>query len=199
MKISGCARWTSAGNCWSAKRESSKCRWPDRRSGPGPHRKRIRSGHRGRLLATLGQGKNTAHQLLSKLRGLRRSARSRAGLGAQVGRSGHVRRGAPAAPYRLGFAPGGGQNDLLVYRARCCNPIRGEEIVGYVTRGKAWPSMPAVVRMCRICSTRATGASASSGRARPGKRGQAQRYPVKIIVHCEDRTGMLKGVDRRHL
>ena len=29
-----------------------------------------------------------------------------------------------------------GQNDLLVYRARCCNPIRGEEIIGYVTRGK---------------------------------------------------------------
>ena len=34
------------------------------------------------------------------------------------------------------FAQGGGQDDLLVYRARCCNPIRGEEIVGYVTRGK---------------------------------------------------------------
>ncbi|HWF05514.1 MAG TPA: bifunctional (p)ppGpp synthetase/guanosine-3',5'-bis(diphosphate) 3'-pyrophosphohydrolase, partial [Candidatus Angelobacter sp.] len=29
-----------------------------------------------------------------------------------------------------------GYNDLLVYRARCCNPIRGEGIVGYVTRGK---------------------------------------------------------------
>jgi guanosine-3',5'-bis(diphosphate) 3'-pyrophosphohydrolase len=29
-----------------------------------------------------------------------------------------------------------GQNELLVYRARCCNPIRGEEIIGYVTRGK---------------------------------------------------------------
>jgi guanosine-3',5'-bis(diphosphate) 3'-pyrophosphohydrolase len=29
-----------------------------------------------------------------------------------------------------------GQNDLLIYRARCCNPIRGEEIIGYVTRGK---------------------------------------------------------------
>ena len=29
-----------------------------------------------------------------------------------------------------------GQDELLVYRARCCNPIRGEEIVGYVTRGK---------------------------------------------------------------
>src|SRR5262249_26982946 len=29
-----------------------------------------------------------------------------------------------------------GHGDLLVYRARCCNPIRGEEVVGYVTRGK---------------------------------------------------------------
>src|SRR5271169_1933670 len=29
-----------------------------------------------------------------------------------------------------------GHDDLLVYRARCCNPIRGEEIIGYVTRGK---------------------------------------------------------------
>src|SRR5258708_2691877 len=29
-----------------------------------------------------------------------------------------------------------GHDDLLVYRARCCNPIRGEAIVGYVTRGK---------------------------------------------------------------
>ena len=26
--------------------------------------------------------------------------------------------------------------DLMVFRARCCNPIRGEKIVGYITRGK---------------------------------------------------------------
>ena len=29
-----------------------------------------------------------------------------------------------------------GSDDILVYRARCCNPISGEPIVGYVTRGK---------------------------------------------------------------
>src|ERR1035441_4018522 len=29
-----------------------------------------------------------------------------------------------------------GHGDLLVYRARCCNPIRGEAIIGYVTRGQ---------------------------------------------------------------
>jgi guanosine-3',5'-bis(diphosphate) 3'-pyrophosphohydrolase len=29
-----------------------------------------------------------------------------------------------------------GFDDLMVFRARCCNPIRGEQIVGYITRGK---------------------------------------------------------------
>ena len=29
-----------------------------------------------------------------------------------------------------------GIDDLMVVRARCCNPIRGEKIVGYITRGK---------------------------------------------------------------
>ena len=30
----------------------------------------------------------------------------------------------------------GGQSDLMVFRAKCCNPIPGDEIVGYVTRGR---------------------------------------------------------------
>jgi GTP pyrophosphokinase len=29
-----------------------------------------------------------------------------------------------------------GADDVMTYRARCCNPISGEPIVGYITRGK---------------------------------------------------------------
>src|SRR6188768_4246618 len=29
-----------------------------------------------------------------------------------------------------------GTDDVMVFRAKCCNPIRGERIVGYITRGK---------------------------------------------------------------
>lgn len=29
-----------------------------------------------------------------------------------------------------------GVGDIMVYLAKCCNPIKGEEIVGYITRGK---------------------------------------------------------------
>ena len=49
---------------------------------------------------------------------------------------------AAAAPGAMPGVPGDlvikvkGMDDLLVYRAKCCNPIRGELIVGYVTRGK---------------------------------------------------------------
>ena len=55
--------------------------------------------------------------------------------------------GAARRRHRLGRAPGAwrrgddkitvhGIDDLMVFRARCCNPIRGEKIVGYITRGK---------------------------------------------------------------
>src|SRR5688500_8835854 len=29
-----------------------------------------------------------------------------------------------------------GTDDVMVFRAKCCNPIRGERIIGYITRGK---------------------------------------------------------------
>jgi GTP pyrophosphokinase len=89
-----------------------------------------------------------------------------------------------------------GHDELLVYRARCCNPIRGEEIVGYVTRGKGVAvhakSCPNVTNLMyepdrRINVTWARPSAATSGPAKA-------TYPVKLTVTCDDRAGMLKQV-----
>ncbi len=87
-----------------------------------------------------------------------------------------------------------GQNDLLVYRARCCNPIRGEEIVGYVTRGKGVAvharSCPNVQNLLYESDRRI----AVEWARMQGEEGSAQRatYPVKLTVYCDDRAGMLR-------
>jgi guanosine-3',5'-bis(diphosphate) 3'-pyrophosphohydrolase len=83
-----------------------------------------------------------------------------------------------------------GQGDLLVYRARCCNPIRGEEIVGYVTRGKGVAvhaqSCPNVMNLMYEPERRIDVEWAGDEAAGP--------YPVKITVFCDDRFGMLKQI-----
>ena len=145
------------------------------------------------LLATLGQGKNSAHQVLSKLApGFAdppRPSPARRRKSGEAGMTDAVRRLHLTGSDSLQVE---GQNDLLVYRARCCNPIRGEEIVGYVTRGKGVAvharSCPNVQNLLYESDRRI---NVEWSRARRGSR-QAQRYPVKIIVYCEDRTGMLK-------
>jgi len=85
-----------------------------------------------------------------------------------------------------------GHGDLMVYRARCCNPIRGEAIVGYVTRGKGVAVHAAkcsnVVNLMyeperRIDVEWAGGAGEA-----------AAAYPVRLQVLCDDRFGMLKQI-----
>ena len=84
-----------------------------------------------------------------------------------------------------------GQGDMLVYRARCCNPIRGESIVGYITRGKGVAvhavSCPNVTNLMyeperRIDVEWARDESTPTA------------YPVKLTVYCDDRFGMLKNI-----
>jgi GTP pyrophosphokinase len=149
------------------------------------------------LLATLGQGKHTAHQVLNKLiPGFATQAGDEPGPEAKPGAS-----GAPAmsdAVRKLHLTGSDslqveGQNDLLVYRARCCNPIRGEEIIGYVTRGKGVAvharSCPNVQNLLYESDRRI---AVEWSRVGDQIAGRSQRYPVKITVFCDDRAGMLK-------
>ncbi|HEV2323588.1 MAG TPA: bifunctional (p)ppGpp synthetase/guanosine-3',5'-bis(diphosphate) 3'-pyrophosphohydrolase [Terracidiphilus sp.] len=145
------------------------------------------------LLATLGQGKHSAHQVLNKLApGYANQPSAEPGVETKPGEapmSDAVRKLHLTGSDSLQVE---GQNDLLVYRARCCNPIRGEEIVGYVTRGKGVAvharSCPNVQNLLYESDRRI---AVEWARAEAAV-GAPQRYPVKITVFCDDRTGMLK-------
>jgi guanosine-3',5'-bis(diphosphate) 3'-pyrophosphohydrolase len=84
-----------------------------------------------------------------------------------------------------------GHGDLLVYRARCCNPIRGEDVVGYVTRGKGVAvhalNCPNVVNLLYEPERRIDVEWARD-------EGTPSSYPVKLTVFCDDRFGMLKQI-----
>jgi GTP diphosphokinase / guanosine-3',5'-bis(diphosphate) 3'-diphosphatase len=84
-----------------------------------------------------------------------------------------------------------GQGDLLVYRARCCNPILGEDIVGYVTRGKGVAvhavNCPNVENLMYEPERRIDVEWAR-------EEGTPNAFPVKLTVACEDRFGMLKQI-----
>ncbi len=86
-----------------------------------------------------------------------------------------------------------GHNELLVYRARCCNPIRGDEIVGYVTRGKGVAvharNCPNVQNLLYESDRRI---AVEWAHAVEQKTGRQNTYPVRLTVYCDDRTGMLK-------
>ncbi len=79
-----------------------------------------------------------------------------------------------------------GCDDLLVYRAKCCNPIRGEGIVGYVTRGKgiAVHSMncPNVQNLMYEVERKIDVEWA---------RAVTETFPVKVMIYTDDRPGML--------
>ena len=76
-------------------------------------------------------------------------------------------------------------DDLLVYRAKCCNPIRGEAIVGYVTRGKG---VAVHSKMCpnvqNLMYDVERKIEVEWARSPPD-------FPVKIVIHTDDRPGML--------
>lgn len=136
------------------------------------------------LHAALGYGKVSARQILSRF-----------------APSGELLPPAPPEPVapHTGTTPGRpgadngdlvirvtGADDLLVYRAKCCNPIRGEAIVGYITRGKGVGvhslSCPNVQNLMYEVDRRIDVEWA---------RAATDNFMVKMVVYTEDRPGVL--------
>ncbi len=134
------------------------------------------------LYAALGYGKYSARQVLNKL--------------APDAVPAEVPRPRPAAAPSVegpAAAPGEdlvikvrGIDDLLVYRAKCCNPIRGEAIVGYITRGKGVgvhsQNCPNVQNLLYEADRKIEVEWARATR---------ESFPVRLTVYIDDRPGML--------
>jgi GTP pyrophosphokinase len=87
-----------------------------------------------------------------------------------------------------------GTDDIMVFRAKCCNPIRGEKIVGYITRGKGVSvhasTCPNVLNLMFDPERRieVEWDTTTSDQA---------PYTVRLTMHVEDRKGMLAEISAK--
>jgi GTP pyrophosphokinase len=147
------------------------------------------------LMAGIGYGKFSARQVLAKLSpGLSEETATTEDAPKSSSTIGTVIRRVFGQSADNGAIVVRGYNDLMVYRARCCNPIRGEAIVGYVTRGKGVAvhaaSCPNVNNLMYEADRRI--AVEWSKPAMMSRSNGKNTYPVKLTVFCDDRSGMLK-------
>ncbi len=133
------------------------------------------------LYAALGFGRFSARQILTKL------------APAPI----------PETPVEPGFEPSvsragadsdgvikvSGLDELLVYRAKCCNPIRGETIVGYVSRGKG------IAVHSKICPNVQNLLYEPERRIEVAWEGTTSAaLPVHLVVRTDDRPGLLNQI-----
>jgi len=138
------------------------------------------------LFADLGYGKFSARQILSKATGRTLTEKTQAAEEKPARLVSTVKR-------MLGMHDAAvlvrGQDDLMVYRAKCCTPIPGDEIVGYVTRGRGVAvhatSCPNVQNLLYQSERRIGVQWADTGEA---------TYPVTLLIRTQDRPGMLADI-----
>jgi GTP diphosphokinase / guanosine-3',5'-bis(diphosphate) 3'-diphosphatase len=82
-----------------------------------------------------------------------------------------------------------GHDDLMVYRSKCCNPIPGDDITGYVTRGRGIAvhstNCPNVQNLLYEAERRIPVEWAGTAES---------TFPVRLRIFTEDRPGMLAGI-----
>ncbi len=142
------------------------------------------------LYAELGYGKYSARQILSKA------------LGENLGAPATSEPRPQSAPARivsgvkraLGMGAAEairvrGNSGLMVFLAKCCNPIPGDEIVGYVTRGRGvavhLKSCPNVQNLLYEAERKIDVSWAEA---------EGTQYTVSLIVRTQNRPGVLADI-----
>ena len=94
----------------------------------------------------------------------------------------------PTVPQRTGGVRVKGVGDLLVRFAKCCHPIPGDPIQGFITRGKG------VTVHLRSCPTVMNEREISRLIEVEWEAAPTQTYPIAIRIEAFDRTGLLSDI-----
>jgi guanosine-3',5'-bis(diphosphate) 3'-pyrophosphohydrolase len=138
------------------------------------------------LYADLGYGKYSARQVLAKLTGQSIEEKPQ-------GEGQESEKLVSSVKRMLGIRDPSilvlGHDNLMVYRAKCCNPIPGDPIIGYVTRGRGVAvhntSCPNVQKLLYQSERRINVQWSDAGQG---------TYPVTLVVHGKDRPGLLADI-----
>src|SRR6266436_3461989 len=138
------------------------------------------------LYAAVGFGKYSARQVLSRLLGEPAKSEESEAEDSKPTLVKTVKR-------MLGFGEAPlivkGHDDLLVYRAKCCNPIPGDDIIGYITRGRGVAVHTRVgpnVQNLLYQTERRIAVEWGSG--------NAATFPVQLLIRAKDRAGLLAEI-----
>ena len=89
-----------------------------------------------------------------------------------------------------------GLHDLSVHFSHCCSPVPGDEIIGYVTRGRGISihrtDCPNIMSLPDSEKARMI----SAEWAPDAEKESANRYETHIVVYCENRRGMFADISR---
>jgi len=140
------------------------------------------------LYAAIGFGKYSARQVLGRVFG--ETAKADAGEGEGEDSKPTL---VKTVKRMLGFGEAPlivkGHDDLLVYRAKCCNPIPGDDIIGYITRGRGVAvhtrSCPNVQNLLYQTERRIAVEWGS---------GTTATFPVELQIRAKDRAGLLAEI-----
>ncbi|MGI8786552.1 MAG: RelA/SpoT family protein [Pyrinomonadaceae bacterium] len=142
------------------------------------------------LLASIGYGKTLPRNVLSKFLGAEKFAE----LDPEKKKETRLESGMKAVKKFIGLGEDAimvkGVDNLLTTRARCCNPLRGEEIIGYISLGKGivvHNKRCKNVAQLMVNKDRIVDVEWAKG---DGKEIQS----VRLLATTENRTGMLAGI-----
>lgn len=141
------------------------------------------------LLASIGYGKIVARNVIAKHLGPDKFAQL------DPEKPSTIRDTVRSVKKMMGFGEDAivvrGVDDLLINRARCCNPLRGEQIIGYISLGKGivvHSKSCKNVQSLMVNKERIVDVEwATNGNGKDS-------YAVRLLVITENRTGMIAGI-----